>query len=92
MAPGISFSVRPRRSLRASPASLPAWRNRYRSACSLARFEGEASDLGIVYSAIEVYAYEMELDLTGEFHLIFIEQVDLHVTVDVFASTLASRP
>ncbi|KAA0961998.1 hypothetical protein FQ142_01245 [Microbacterium sp. ANT_H45B] len=55
--------------------------------CVLARFEGDASELGIVYSAIAVYAYEHEIDLTGEFHLVFVEQVDLEVTVDVFAST-----
>lgn len=59
--------------------------------CVFARFEGEAADIGIVYSAIEVFAYEREIDLTGEFHLVFVQQVDLHVTVDVFASTPASR-
>ncbi len=59
--------------------------------CVFARFEGEAADFGIVYSAIEVYAYEREIDLTGEFHLVFVEQADLHVTVDVFASTPATR-
>lgn len=55
--------------------------------CVLARFDGAATDLGIVYSALAVYAYEHEIDLTGDFHLVFVNQDELNLTVDVFAST-----
>lgn len=61
------------------------------SQCVFAHFVGAAADLGVAYSAIAVFAYEHEIVLTGEFHSVFVEQQELHLIVDIFASTALTR-
>lgn len=55
--------------------------------CVLARFQGDAADLHIVYNKLAVFSYENDIPLSGRFHAVFLEQEGPALSADVFAST-----
>ncbi len=55
--------------------------------CVLAQFRGAAADLPIVYSKFAVFAYEQELQLSGTFYTVIVDDDGASVRADVFAAT-----
>lgn len=59
------------------------------SGCVLARFRGDVSDLDVVYSKINVFVYENEVELDGTIYLVFTDEDGTTVEVDAFAPAVS---
>ena len=57
--------------------------------CVLARFHGQALDFHIVFNKLAVFAYEHDLELSGKFFAVFVNEDGTTLTADVFASTIS---
>ncbi|RWZ52505.1 hypothetical protein ELQ90_00660 [Labedella phragmitis] len=62
------------------------------SDCILVRFRGDVSDLDVVYSKINVSAYENEIELDGTVYLVFAGEDGTSVEVDAFAPAVSREP
>ena len=52
--------------------------------CLLARFNDEAEKLQFATNKLTLYAYENDLELTGETYIVLIEQQENNLLADVF--------
>ena len=52
--------------------------------CLLARFHGEADKLQFATNKLTLYAYENDLELTGETYIVLMEQQENKLLADVF--------
>jgi effector-binding domain-containing protein len=52
--------------------------------CLLARFDGEPDNLRFASMKCALYAYENDLELTGETYTVFVKQEENHIVADVF--------
>lgn len=54
------------------------------SDCLMARFNGEADKLQFAMNKLTLYAYENDLELTGDTYIIFMDQRESFLFADVF--------
>lgn len=52
--------------------------------CLLARFNDEAENLRFASNKLTLFAYENDLELTGETYMVMLKQQDKNLLVDVF--------
>ncbi|MEE1281547.1 MAG: hypothetical protein UHK60_04730 [Acutalibacteraceae bacterium] len=52
--------------------------------CLYAHFVGEESKLQFAYDKMSVYAYENDINLTGENYTVFVNQIDDDIVADIF--------